>query len=406
MPRDPRLKSVPTHFDLPALLPFPMQGSMLIRAADGGKDQAIPLLQALMLRFLTSIPPGKVRFTIIDPVGLGENFAAFMHLADYDELLVTNRIWTEPPHIEQRLTDLTEHMENVIQKYLRNEFETIEEYNTMAGEVAEPFRVLVVANFPTNFNDNAIRRLVSIVSSGARCGVYALILLDTKHAAPLGLPAQGHREPLRQHDLEGQQAQLARARTSASTRWRSTRPPDARAVLRDPPPGRRRGPRRQPRRGAVRVHRAQARRVLDRRQPARASTSRWAAPAPPSSSTSMLGKGTSQHVLIAGKTGSGKSTLLHALITNGALRYSPDELELYLIDFKKGVEFKVYAAMELPHARVIAVESEREFGLSVLQRLDVELKERGEIVPARWAAGPRRLPRGPSPTARPCRASC
>ncbi len=35
--------------------------------------------------------------------------------------------------------------------------------------------------------------------------------------------------------------------------------------------------------------------------------------------------------------------------------------------------------MELPHARVIAVESEREFGLSVLQRLDVELRERGEI---------------------------
>ena len=92
-----------------------------------------------------------------------------------------------------------------------------------------------------------------------------------------------------------------------------------------------------------------------------------------------LGKGTSQHVLTAGKTGSGKSTLLHALITNGALRYSPDQLELYLIDFKKGVEFKVYAAMDLPHARVIAVESEREFGLSVLQRLDVELKERGEI---------------------------
>ncbi|HMB06864.1 MAG TPA: FtsK/SpoIIIE domain-containing protein, partial [Isosphaeraceae bacterium] len=91
-----------------------------------------------------------------------------------------------------------------------------------------------------------------------------------------------------------------------------------------------------------------------------------------------LGQGTSQHVLIAGKTGSGKSTLLHALITNAALRYSPDQVELYLIDFKKGVEFKVYAAMELPHARVIAVESEREFGLSVLQRLDVELKVRGD----------------------------
>ncbi len=186
LPRDPRLKSVPTHFDLPALIPFPLQASTLIRAADGGKDHAITLLQALMLRFLTSVPPGKVRFTIIDPVGLGENFAAFMHLGDYHELLVTNRIWTEATHIEQRLTDLTEHMENVIQKYLRNEFETIEEYNTMAGEVAEPFRVVVVANFPTNFNDNALRRLVSIVNSGARCGVYALILLDTKLQLPSG----------------------------------------------------------------------------------------------------------------------------------------------------------------------------------------------------------------------------
>ena len=91
-----------------------------------------------------------------------------------------------------------------------------------------------------------------------------------------------------------------------------------------------------------------------------------------------LGRGTSQHVLISGKTGSGKSTLLHVLITNVALRYSPDEVELYLVDFKKGVEFKAYSRHQLPHARVIAIESEREFGLSVLQRLDAELRTRGD----------------------------
>jgi S-DNA-T family DNA segregation ATPase FtsK/SpoIIIE len=91
-----------------------------------------------------------------------------------------------------------------------------------------------------------------------------------------------------------------------------------------------------------------------------------------------LGKGTAQHALIAGKTGSGKSTLMHALITNLAMTYRPEEAELYLIDFKKGVEFKMYAEMHLPHARVIAIESEREFGLSVLQRLDGILRERGD----------------------------
>src|SRR6185369_16301290 len=92
-----------------------------------------------------------------------------------------------------------------------------------------------------------------------------------------------------------------------------------------------------------------------------------------------LGQGTRQHGLVAGKTGSGKSTLFHVIITNLSLWCSPDQVEFYLVDFKKGVEFKCYAARRLPHARVIAIESDREFGLSVLQRLDDELKRRGEL---------------------------
>jgi DNA segregation ATPase FtsK/SpoIIIE, S-DNA-T family len=92
-----------------------------------------------------------------------------------------------------------------------------------------------------------------------------------------------------------------------------------------------------------------------------------------------LGQGIAQHALVVGRTGSGKSTLLHALVTALALAYSPYELELYLVDFKKGVEFKVYATHSLPHARVVAIESEREFGLSVCQGLDNEIHRRGEL---------------------------
>jgi S-DNA-T family DNA segregation ATPase FtsK/SpoIIIE len=92
-----------------------------------------------------------------------------------------------------------------------------------------------------------------------------------------------------------------------------------------------------------------------------------------------LGQGTRQHGLIAGKTGSGKSTLFHVIITNLSLWCSPEQVEFYLVDFKKGVEFKCYATHKLPHARVIAIESDREFGLSVLQRVDDELKRRGDL---------------------------
>ncbi len=378
IPVDPRLKNAgPTRLDLPAFVPFPIQSSVLIKTADAGKGEAVKLLQAIMLRFLTSVPPGKVRFTIFDPVGLGENFAAFMHLADYHELFVTSRIWTETPHFDQRLTDLQAHMENVIQKYLRNEFETIEEYNKFAGEVAEPFRVLVVANFPTSFNESAARRLMSIVSTGARCGVYALISLDTKLPLPAGCQLK---------DLESNCVNIIWKENRLH--WRDTHFGRFPLAL-DAPPDQ----------GTfsqllhlVGEKARDANRVevpFDFIAPPKdaywTSDSRSVVDVPLGRAGAtklqslLLGKGTSQHVLIAGKTGSGKSTLLHALIVNAALRYSPDDLELYLIDFKKGVEFKVYAALELPHAKVIAVESEREFGLSVLQRLDLELKRRGDL---------------------------
>lgn len=377
VPEDERLRPQQTDFRLPALLPFPDRSLLLLESKGGGRERGIQLIQSAMLRMLTSMPSGKVRFTIIDPVGLGENFSVFMHLADYQEQLVASRIWTDPTHIEQRLTDLAEHMETVIQVYLRNEFETIQEYNDFAGEMAEPYRVLVVANFPTNFTQTAIGKLKSIVTSGARCGVFTLLAVDRLPAKPrtieladlashalwltwrdgqfvtehpgYGLAPLVFDEPpqtdrfteivrvvgSRIHDV-GRVEVPFESVVPESDQWWSA---DSRAGL------------------DVALGRAGARKLQQL----------------------SLGKGTSHHVLVAGKTGSGKSNLMHALIVNLALRYGPDELELYLVDFKKGVEFKAYGSGQLPHARVVAIESEREFGLSVLARLDEELRRRGDM---------------------------
>jgi S-DNA-T family DNA segregation ATPase FtsK/SpoIIIE len=347
-----------------------------LQASDAGRAIAVQTLQAIVFRMLTSLPAGKVRFIIVDPVGLGQNFAAFMHLADYDEQLVASRIWTETPHIEQRLADLTLHMENVIQKYLRNQYETIMDYNAQAGEVAEAFRVLVVANFPVNFSAEAIRRLLSIMQSGPRCGVLTLVSVDAKVPLPKGFDLA---------DLEANSLNFAW--DGQRFRWKDAdfgvypltleAPPDndfANRILA------------QVGQAAVNAQRVEVPFEFiapspeewwqaDSRKGLRVALGRAGAT---QRQYLDLGKGTAQHALIAGKTGSGKSTLLHALITNLALLYSPDEVELYLIDFKKGVEFKTYAVHDLPHARVIAIESEREFGLSVLQRLDAELRMRGE----------------------------
>ena len=377
VPTDPRLAPPPELAGaVPAFLPFSEHCSVLLRCRDDGRAAGVTALQAIMLRFLTGLPPGKVRFTIVDPVGLGDNFAAFMHLADFDEKLVTAKIWTEPRDIESRLADLTDHTASVIQKYLRNQYKSIEEYNRAAGEVAEPYRVLVIANFPSGFTPEAAKRLVSLAQSGPSCGVCVLVTADTKAAMPRDFNIA---------DLEA---------ASYTAAWKEGRFVPKDAVLAAFPPAFDRPP--DPATVAALVQRVgktskEAVRVevpFDYIAPKPDDV--WHGSAAKGFEVAVgragatrkqvfaLGRGTAQHAVIAGKTGSGKSTLLHALITNLALTYSPDEAELYLIDFKEGVEFQWYATYRLPHARVVAIQSEREFGLSVLQRLDGILRERGE----------------------------
>jgi len=366
----------PTAWEQPSMTPFPNAASLLIEMAASQTDTASEMMQAMMLRIATGIPAGQTRFTIIDPVGLGKHFAGFMHLADYDELLVTNRIWTEPTQIEQRLADITEQMELVIQKYLRNEYASIGDYNHDA-EVPEPYRFVVVANFPANFTETSARRLLSIASSGARCGVSTLVSVDTKQPLPANFSIDELAKYATVLNLEDGQFRWSDAEFANWPLAVEHSPGDdvVTKIVHN----------------AGRLAKA-AKRVevpFDRVAPKAedwwtgSTADQIDVPLGPAGAKKMqhmkLGKGTSQHVLIAGKTGSGKSTMMHALITNLALTYSPDEVQFYLIDFKKGVEFKIYDHYDLPHARVIAIESEREFGLSVLQQLDRELKRRGDL---------------------------
>ena len=365
------------QFDVPMNLVLPEHASLLFETKNSGHEQVIGALNNLVLRLLTSAPPGRLTFTIFDPVGLGQNFAGIMHLADYEERVINSRIWTQQAQFEQRLADLSEHIEKVTQMYLRNEYASLAEYNAQAGRLAEKFHFLVIADFPVNFSDVAVKRLQSIAASGPRCGVHLLIHWDQRKPAPVEFVA----DELRKNSICV--VPKSDGFAIANANWEGTKlsldaPPDPelatqllQQIGKDST-------------DSYRVEmpfeevapEAQEMWTLD-------TTNELRVPVGRTGATKLqylaLGQGTRQHGLIAGKTGSGKSTLFHVIITNLALWCSPEQVEFYLVDFKKGVEFKCYATQKLPHARVIAIESDREFGLSVLQRVDEELKRRGDL---------------------------
>src|SRR3569833_3205634 len=378
MPKDERLALPgPAQFSVPLLLTYPLQGSILFETPKVGQDEAIAAINNIIFRLLSTNPAGKLSFTIFDPVGLGQNFAGLMHLADYEERHINSRIWTQAAQFEEKLAELNEHMEKVIQMYLRNEYETIAEYNAQAGTIAEKYHILVIASFPVNFSDTAAKRLRNIATSGARCGVYTLMQWDQRNAAPQDFVPD---------ELRKNSVPLARrARAPAPAPRRPAGPP--------PPPA-------QPPSAEIATHflREVGKKGKDSNrvevpfeQIAPKEGQIWSeetseelrVPIGRSGATKLqyleIGKATRQHALIAGKTGSGKSTLFHVMITNLALWCSPEQVEFYLVDFKKGVEFKSYANRHLPHAKVVAIESDRQFGLSVLERIDMELRRRGDL---------------------------
>ena len=361
---------------LPVALAFPGQAALLIRTGAAQRPAGLAVLRTALLRALVAFPPGALRLTLIDPVGLGESLAPFLDLAHGREGAICGPVLSAADTIEQGLADLEAHCALIIQKRLGSRFATLADYNREAEGLREPLRLAVVCDAPAGLTERSLERLAALLRSGPRCGVHVWVLAEGGRNLPAALdPAlfRAHGVSLRESN-----GRLALDHEPARE-WPFTPAtgPDAavhnRLIAR-----------------VVKEAVSAARVALPYTLLAPAPEQVWTRSAAASLDIPIgtggagriqlleLGRGTCQHVLIGGRTGSGKSTLLHVLATSTALWYAPSEVQLCLIDFKKGVEFRAYAAAKLPHARVIAIESDREFGLSVLRDLDGELTRRGE----------------------------
>ena len=368
----------PVFFDLLS------HGALILETHPDCKQASNDLLRNTVLRAETSLPPGSLNVTIIDPEGLGKQFSWLMSLADVDPSLVNHRVWTQPIHIAEQLSIAARHVEDIIQQSLRDKYKNLIEYNQVAGPMAVPYRLIVWANFPFGLDDHAWQSLCSILSSGGKCGVGVILQISDTHPWPtFADPAKVREFGLKLNFAPSKMDDKPTALVTID------HPDLAEFELQiEPPPD-------EERLKMLMEHQVEATTNLGKRvipfesielaeQERQQSRSADGLAIPIGIADSgrthslRLGQGTAQHVLIAGKTGSGKSSLLHTLITSAAMKYGPDQLRLVLLDFKKGVEFQVYAESAISHADVIGIESKREFGVSTLEYVDRILTARGE----------------------------
>lgn len=91
--------------------------------------------------------------------------------------------------------------------------------------------------------------------------------------------------------------------------------------------------------------------------------------------TIKLGNSENAHALLSGMTGCGKSSFIHTVINGIIMRYSPDDINIWLSDYKL-VEFKRYMTNTPPHIKYVGSARSMEYTFSFIDKIYAEYERR------------------------------
>ncbi|SHN44603.1 FtsK/SpoIIIE domain-containing protein [Cryptosporangium aurantiacum] len=374
---DPRQSGA--HPDqLPALVPLLDVGSLGLIAEGDDKDWPIRTMHSVLLRALAAAPPGRLEIVTYDPRirGVTSPFAA-LRKAGND--LLADPLAT-PNELLARLTLLRAAVMRVAELAGAHGVPDLATLTEVTGVQPEPYRLVVVCDYPYGVDSRAQTELIRLAEGGPHRGVSLLV-----HHDPRVVPDDGvNPAELLRH------LNVARGRNSAIT----VNALPAVTVRPDQPP-----PRELIERVSARVAEGARRGAapvvefepllpepdkLWTEDAIRGMTAKIGRAGLDTVELELRGSDPSlPNVLIGGASGQGKSNLLLVLLHSIAASYSPDEVAMFLLDFKDGLEFdrlgpRPGRPWHLPHARVLGLEGDRAFGLAVLRYLDGEFRRRAE----------------------------
>jgi hypothetical protein len=346
--------------EIPALVPLLDAGHVRIVGTDMATADAV--VDSLLVRVVATTRPGSVRISLYDPRRLGAGLGGF-HALSRPGLLTVYGV----EELKDLLGSLDRDIRRIQRDVLGGGHSSLAALASATKRRPEPWQVVIVQSPVRGFRDDEIAHLESVMHAGAACGIHVICrdapLADAPGTETIEIAADGLLRTSMTGDLEAvaepPPPELVRAVCERAARWVG--------IERDPPRFAELVPHRIWSESSAPGVRAPIGEDVDRYEPVEV----------------LLGDDP-VHALVGGPPGSGKTNFLYALIGSLAARYSPEELEFYLLDFKEGVSFARLASGRtdktwLPHARLIGVNinNDREFGLALLRFLGAELERRG-----------------------------
>lgn len=351
--------------EVPVCIPLLQRKGLVIQ--DEGTGEGTKIMSSLVLRLLLSSPTRSFHVHLIDAMTMGRAFSALGHidqslatLCDASELSINDLFRT----LESRIRD--------VNRRCLVKANSLIEFNEQHIEQREVIHIVCVANFPQGFSQEAQASLSMMLrhENGSRAGVYFLVTSDGQFD-PLfeDLPAIKISRVSKPSMTDGQWLDKLIIGPDALFEFRPELdlPIEISAVVDFINNQARSGQNKK-----VRVS-------VDESSIWKSSTHKGIS-VPVGRTTSQIvnftlgNEAVVHNALIGGAVGTGKTVLLHNIIANAALTYSPEELQMVLLDYKEGTEFAVYG--NLPHVRILSIASEIDFGLKVFEWLAQEKARR------------------------------
>lgn len=383
MPRELLLGSQKVIFKdfccvVPHSIPFPFKHALVLPEDNAAQRR---LSHHLLLRMLSALRPGQLELTLIDPLKLGKSVGSFLSLLKVQQLVPQQRVLTRSDEIETALNQLTTEVEELIQHRFNDREPGWTEFNASHGDNPLPYRVVLLFDVPEQLSEKSLWYLERLCENGPRCGVLPIVAVD------------GSRVEDRRFERFRAAMENLTTRLDALLRGPDYKG-DGLCFAYEPE----QWPDQDVLEGIIALL---AERHASKARFTKSMSDLWSGLMTGATTIGgfeipigwkaggeivslRLGWATdsAHHALLAGKTGSGKSNLLHVIIHSLCEKYSPGEVDLYLLDYKESTEFTVYAKPSLPHARLVATESDPEYGVTVLRHLAEELGRRGRIFKA------------------------
>ncbi len=324
---------------------------------------------------LSMFPVSKIKFSIIDCEQKGSSIQQFLDFKKECPEVFEEQIYTNKENITKFLEKLNQKIDDVIQNKLGNKYANILEYNKNNPTRMETCNMIAIYDFPSGFEEKSIELLQNILKNGGKCGIYALIA----HNKDIKYNSYG-----RDIDIDERMEKYC-SRIEITNKNYLIEPFSLPVSIKEPIEYSKINEfikKYKELNVKIKSKGFSFEDILDKELFTRNTNAELSIPIGIGDAETIIpivfGKGSSHHALVAGATGSGKSTLLHTLIMSSMLHYTPDQLNLYLMDFKGGTEFKIYDSYRLPHIKLLALDAMQEFGESILEDLVAEIERRSE----------------------------